>query len=542
MDDNAYSGRWVARIRGQIIAQGGTPEQARLAASSRFKERPEILFMPTSVPILYPDLLLKAISVLPASQAIYLVGGAVRDLLLGRACHDFDFALPRGGIPAARRVANALNGKFYALDQERDMGRVLITDPQEGHVVMDFASFQGADLDTDLRNRDFTLNAIAVDPRSGEVFDPLGGGQDLKEKHLRACSPQAFSEDPIRILRGIRLAANFGFHILPETRKAMKAAAGLLVNTSPERLRDELFRILEGRSVASCLRALDLLGAMVVILPELNELKGVAQPEPHVHDAWEHTLALMDRLEEIISALAPTYNAEKAADLLNGLLVLRIGRFREPIDAHLSTHLPAGRSQRGILFMAALYHDVAKPKTRQTDENGRLRFWDHDIQGAEVVGQRGRQLALSNEEVARLETIVRNHMRIPFHANRLLKEGKSPTRRAVYRFFRDSSTSGIDLCLLALADLRATYEQHLSQETWAAALDVVRLFLENWIEKPEEAVTPPSIVNGDDLMEELHLTPGPQVGELLEAIREAQAMGEVSTREQAISLARNRLA
>ncbi len=542
MDNSAYSGRWVARIRGKIVAQGGTPEQARLAALSRFKEKPEIVFMPTQVPIPFPPLLLQAISVLPADQAIYLVGGAVRDLLLGRACHDFDFALAHGGIPAARRVANALHGDFYALDQERDMGRVLITDPQEGRVVMDFASFQGADLDTDLLKRDFTLNAIAVDPRSGEVFDPLGGGQDLKEKRLRACSPAAFSEDPIRILRGIRLAANFGFHILPETRHAMKASAGELVKISPERIRDELFRILEGRSPSTCLRALDMLGALTVLLPELDSLKGVTQPEPHVHDVWEHTLAMLDRLEGILDTLAPDFKPEKAGDLFSGLLVLRIGRYREQINAHLATPLPTGRSLRGILFLAALYHDVAKPETKQKDEAGRLRFWDHDQQGAEMVGQRARLLALSNEEVARLETIVRNHMRIPFHANRLFKEDKAPTRRAVYRFFKDTGAAGVDLCLLALADMRATFEQNLPQETWTAALDVVRFFLENWIEKPAEAIAPPVLVDGNDLMGELGLEPGPLVGDLLEAIREAQAMGEVSTREQAIALARSRLA
>jgi putative nucleotidyltransferase with HDIG domain len=222
-------------------------------------------------------------------------------------------------------------------------------------------------------------------------------------------------------------------------------------------------------------------------------------------------------------------------------MVMRIGRYREQISADLGTPLTAERSRRGLLFFAALYHDVAKPQTQRVDEEGQLRFWDHDQQGAEMTGERGRLLALSNEENERLETVVRNHMRILFHVNRKGREGKSPSRRAVYRFFRDCGPAGGELCMLALADLRATYEQTLPQETWADALDIVRLLLENWYEKPSESISPPPLVNGDDLMRELQLTPGPVIGEILETIREAQATGEVTEREQALALARRKL-
>lgn len=541
MDGNAYSGRWIARLRGRIVAQGGTPEQARRAALSRFKETPEIIFMPISDPLNFPPLLDKILAALPADQAIYLVGGAVRDLLLGRAIHDFDFALARGGISAARKAANALGADFYPLDPERDTGRVLLAGSDGTRTLLDFAAFRGPDLDSDLLGRDFTLNAIALDPRTCQVFDPLGGALDLKEKRLRACSSSAFADDPVRILRGVRLAADFGFRILPETRQAMKESAARLSGASPERVRDELFRILAGPAPAACIRALDLLGALAVLLPELPAMKGVSQPAPHVYDVWEHTLAVLSALETILAALVPDYNPEKAADLLNGLLVLQIGRYRGPLAAHLDEPLPSGRTSRGLLFLAALYHDAAKPHTGKVDEGGQLRFWDHDQQGAEIIGERARRLALSNEEIAHLETVTRMHMRILFHTNRLLKDGKPPTRRAVYRFFRDSGPAGVELCLLALADLRATYGQTLLQETWAAALEIVRLLLENWFEKPAEAIAPPALLNGNDLMHELALKPGKQIGELLEAIREAQAMGEVSTREQALALARGRL-
>jgi poly(A) polymerase len=148
---------------------------------------------------------------------------------------------------------------------------------------------------------------------------------------------------------------------------------------------------------------------------------------------------------------------------------------------------------------------------------------------------------MSKDEVTRLETIIRNHMRILFHIKRFVQDAKLPSRRAVYRFFRDTGPAGVDICLLTLADLQATYEQSLSQETWAAALEVVRLMLENWFEKPSESIAPEPLVDGNDLIRELELEPGKKIGELIETLREAQAMGEIGTREEAFELARKRI-
>jgi tRNA nucleotidyltransferase/poly(A) polymerase len=533
-DEKSYAGRWVARLRGRVVAQGGTPEQARRAAQSRFKETPEVVFMPTPYPLVFPPVLDSVRAALPGGLTVYLVGGAVRDALLGRPIHDLDFALERNAIKTARQVADALKADFYPLDAERDTGRVILND-DGGRMTMDFASFRGVDLESDLNGRDFTLNAIALNIRDNTIHDPLGGAMDLKEKRLRACSPSAFKDDPVRILRGVRLAAKFGFHILPETRAAMKEAAGLLGNVSPERNRDELFRILDGPQPAACLRALDLLGVLDKVLPELSALKGAEQTPPHVHDVWEHTLAVVSHLEKILAALAPEYDPQSASDLLNGLLVLRIGRYRQQIGAELVAPLTADRSLRSLLFLAALYHDAAKPQTKKMDEEGQLHFWEHDQQGAEMLVGRGHALALGNDEIQWLETIVRNHMRIHFHTNRLVGEGKPPSRRAVYRFFRATGPVGVEICLLTLADLRATYEQTLPQETWAAALEVVRTMLEAWYEKKEEQITPPPLVDGNDLMQALSLQPGRLVGSLLEAVREAQAIGKVSTRAEALS-------
>ena len=532
-----YAGRWVARLRGKVIAQGNTSEEARRAAQThRHKESPEIIFMPS--PFSFSPLLASVHQALPSDQEIYLVGGAVRDALLGRESHDLDFAVPADGIKLARRVANKLKGAFYTLDNERDTGRVVLVHEDGTRTIMDFATYRGADIEADLRDRDFTINAIAYNLQTEAVIDPLNGANDLRAKLIRVCTPESLTHDPVRVLRAVRLAAGLGFQIDADTRQNMKQAADKLRSASPERLRDELFRILEGPQPGTAIRALEMLGVLPHILPELPALKGVKQPMPHVYDVWTHTLSVMNHLEDLLAALALGYDPESTGDLFTGLLVLRLGRYRGQFAAHFANPLNTDRSVRALLFFAALYHDVAKPTCKTTDEDGRIHFWDHDVQGAEMAAARANALHLSNDEIHRLRLIIRHHMRVHFHSNRMEKEHKKPSRRAIYRFFRDTGEAGVDLALLALADTRATRGHTLTQETWVAALDICRTFLENYWEKRAETVYPPRLLDGNEVMTAFDLKPGPRVGEILEAIREAQATGKVSTHEEALSFAK----
>ncbi|MDX1378033.1 MAG: HD domain-containing protein [Anaerolineales bacterium] len=534
-----YAGRWVAKVRGRIVAQGGTPEQALHAAQkSRHKEKPEIIYMPVSFS--HSPLLDKVRDRLPDVE-IHLVGGAVRDMLLNRLSPDLDFALPTQGIASARKVANALNADFMILDDERDTGRVIFTDTDGIRTFLDFATYRGASLKEDLYARDFTINAIAFDLHQQTIIDPLNGASDLRAKLIRACTPTSISDDPIRILRAIRQAARFECKIELETRKSMKQAANLLPNVSPERKRDELFKILEGPKPDTAVRALEMLGVFPHLLPELTAMKGVEQSPPHIYDVWEHTLSVLGHLESIITSLRVGYSADETNDMYTGLLTLRLGRYREQLAEHFAKSLNTDRSVRAALFFAALYHDVQKPATRSVDESGRIRFFDHDVQGAEVASKRGREFNLSNDEIERIQKIVRHHMRFHFFTSRLEGDKREPSRKAIYRFFRAAGEAGVDLVLLGLADLRGTHGHSLPQETWTAALDIARILLENYWEKPEETITPPRLLDGNDLMKELDLEPGRNVGQLLEAVREAQATGKIATREQAIIFARKKM-
>jgi UTP:GlnB (protein PII) uridylyltransferase len=296
--------------------------------------------------------------------------------------------------------------------------------------------------------------------------------------------------------------------------------------------------MLEGPRPDAAVRALSALGVLTELLPETLALKGVRQSAPHVHDVWTHTLAVLHQLENILAVLA---NAQQESayftDPFDGLLARHLGRFAQQINEHLKAPLNTDRSVRALLFFAALYHDISKPQCKSIEPGGRIRFLGHDEKGALVAVKRGIALRLSNDELDRLKLVVFHHMRIHGLSDRKA-QGHDPSRKSLYRFFRDTGAAGVELILLALADTRATSEENLTVEHWTACLEVSLSLLEAWYEKVEEIVAPPQLLNGNDLMAELKMRPGRAVGELLELVKEEQAAGQIATREEALDFAR----
>ena len=485
--------------------------------------------------ILPAELLSRIHAAISGELQVYLVGGAVRDALLGKASYDLDFTLANHALETGRRVANQLDADFYPLDLRRDIGRVIFNQPDGRRWKLDFAGFQGHDLISDLHNRDFTVNAMALSLQgNGTLIDPLGGAHDLKERVLRACSNTSFLDDPVRILRAFRQSADFELKISSQTKALLRQALPLLAYASIDRLRDELFRILEGSRPVVVLRGLDIVGALGYILPELIDLKSVPASPPHINDAFTHTLDAVQRLLQISQALSLQHDPETSANWAMGLISMQIGRYRQQLHEHLAVSEVPGRSLIGVLLFAALHHDIVKPAARTIDERGGVHFKKHEILGAQTAFQRAKQLRLSNSECERITIVVKNHMRPLF----LAQTGESLSRRSTYRFFQATGEAGVDICLLSLADTLATYGPSLPQATWTRQLGVVRALLEAWWERQEEVVFPINLINGNELMEELDLKPGPLIGLVLNAVREAQASGEIHTRLQALDFAK----
>lgn len=463
----------------------------------------------------------------------YLVGGAVRDLLIPRESHDLDFVVTGDPFQAARRVADKLGGAYYPLDEENGTARVILPGSHFRNIHLDFSNIRGSDLTEDLRSRDFTINSMAMSIKDfNKLIDPLSGAKDLKNKKLRVCSPEAILHDPIRLVRGVRLSIDLNLEILPDTKELMRQSVAKLEKISPERKRDEIFRMLEGPKPDSTIRILDRLGALIYLLPELDSLKGLTQSVPHVSDVWDHTLNGLAFLKAIVKEFTQDHVLDSNNNFQLGLVSVSLNEFRDQIRSHFDYSLNPERSHQALLYLGYLYHDIGKAECRTIDEDGKIRFFNHEEAGSKIIAERAVNLRLSNHEINRLIWIVQGHMRPLL----FVQQEQTPSPKAIYRFFRKYGKAGIDICFAALADTLGTYGPTLPHETWIKTLQITQSLFAAWWIKPLEQVRPPSLVNGHDILELFGLQPGPQIGELLEAVREAQVEEKIFTREEALDL------
>jgi putative nucleotidyltransferase with HDIG domain len=486
--------------------------------------------MSISVNITSP--LITAVKAVCAERSIrvWLVGGAVRDLLLGRDVHDWDVAVERDAIRLARATADRLNAAVYVLDADFDVARVLVDD-----TTIDFARLREADLDRDLAGRDFTINALAIDlDRPDRIIDRFNGQADLEEGVIRAIGEGSLVSDPVRLLRAVRQSASLAMALDPQTVEWIKTHAALIAGAPAERVRDELNKLLAEGDAADNLLLLDGCGLLPHLLPEISALKGVTQARPHHWDVYEHTRRVIDALELLGTRWLGFDQSDESALLLPVIpdfvwdsLFLNLPEYSDALRAHLSVD-----SRWLLLKWTALLHDIGKPPTKTVEDDGRTRFFGHEDLGAQLAEERLRALRFSNDEIERVTGIIGGHMRPHWLAEAPL------TRRAMYRFFRDTQDYGVDILLLSLADHLATHGPDVDLHNWVERLGLISQMFDVYFSKHAEVVAPPPLVNGNDIMRELGLPPGKQIGVILEAIREAQASGEVVAKEDALVVAR----
>jgi tRNA nucleotidyltransferase/poly(A) polymerase len=530
--------------------------------------------------------LLSALCSLPSD--LYLVGGPVRDALLGRPCEDWDIVC-RGARTAARRAARKLKAKFITLDEQNKIYRVIIASPQpppvgrggtpiqiprplgrgrqspgEAKMTLDFAELQGRTIEQDLGRRDFTINAMAesLTPpspggrgrgRSGlrvrGIIDPFGGQKDLERGIIRAVSERAFAEDPIRLLRAFRFAAQFGFKIEKRTHLWISRATSeislpprwgkdrmgvtssteapptlalphkgggddhrvrVLGGAAAERIREELLKLMKTTRAAEALRAMDSCGLLSDIFPEIEACRRTAIRYYGRGGVLRHCLEAVENLEWILRQPA-----------------------KKEVSAYLQERM-GGYPLQAWLKLAVFLHDLGKPSTAKLIRR-RLRFFEHEHAGAAQIGPIGRRLRLSRQEIQTLTLWVRNHMRL---GN--LAAAPRITGRAIARFFRDLGEHGVGMILASLAD----HYTYLAKRQWGKGKDPVEKMggrlLETYFDKNSN-VLPERLLNGHDLMRHFHLKPGPIIGKLLAAIQDAQADGKVHTKEEALRFAKRKI-
>lgn len=443
------------------------------------------------------------------AHSAWIVGGAVRDAVLGREVSDLDLAVRGDPGAAARAIGQAIGEHAFELSAEFGTWRIAAS----GHGwQIDVTALRGDGIEADLAERDFTIGAVAVPLGGGEPVDPYSGLTDLADKRLRAVGEASFTADPLRLLRAARLAAEMDLEIEERTVSLARAAASRAADPAGERQLAELRQLMGGPDPLRGLRLLEELDLTPVVLPEVAGLQGVEQGPNHHLDVYDHTIAVLEHTLEVERDLG-RFAGERAAE----------------VEALLEEQLADEVSRRTAVRFGALLHDIAKPQTR-AERDGFVGFRGHDQVGAEVIGRICNRLRASRRLTRHLQGLALHHLRLGF----LIPEMPLPPRR-VHAYLRATEPVAVDVTLLTVADrLSARGKGPIaSPEMVAAHLQLAREMIAAALDWRREG-PPRPLLRGDEVAAELGIEPGPELGSALAELEAAQYAGEVSDREGAL--------
>ena len=452
-----------------------------------------------------------------AGETAWVVGGALRDRLLGRATTDLDIVFYGDVRAAARRIAKAADAAAFELSDTFGAWRVMARDRSW---QADLTPLREGSLEADLALRDFTVNAMAEPLAGGDVVDPYGGARDAEQRVLRAVGPRAFADDPLRVVRLSRFAVTHGLTADAATERDAAAHAEGLTRVAGERIYAELCALVMGDAPQEGIEGLRRTGALGVILPELVALGGLEQTVYHHKDAYGHTLEVLERAVELERDPAGVLGDERLGARVAALLA-------EP----LGDELP----RAGGLRLAALLHDAAKPQTQVPSPKGGFGFPGHDSAGAALSREILGRLRASERVRAYVAGLTQHHLRPGFLVHR-----RPLDARDVFGFLRACDPFGADVVLISIVDRLATRGRK-ADEAISKHLGVAIDLLERALDWRDEGAPAP-LLRGDELARELGLAPGPEIGRLLAAVAEAQYAGDVQSREDAVAVARAALA
>jgi len=464
----------------------------------------------------YPQLDIIKNQAIKKKISVFLVGGFFRNSLLGRSCTDFDFAVQKGALRFAKEFSKKIKGAFVLLDAKHACARVV--KKQKGNTyTFDFADFRGDTIEKDLLGRDFTINTLcckmnALSDRTSiedALLDMKKGLKDFKAKRIKMVSSKAFMEDPLRLLRAFSLEATIGFQIESKTLARIKKDKDLIKNVSAERIRDELFKILATSRAATTFIAMDKIGLLEKIIPQVTFMYHIKQGTYHHLNVWKHSLETIRQLEKLIEELCE----------------------QEDIQGYLAADLSGGRSRKSILKLGALLHDVGKPDTIMK-QGKKLSFHGHERLGKAIARSIAKDLKLSVKERFALSDMVLWHLRPGYLSN-----FKRPSERSIFRYLRDTGEEAVSIALLSWADQRSTRGPLTSQADQKhhekICKDLIRRYFKKKNEKPFTR-----LIDGNDLIKELKLQPSPLFSKILNEVEEQQVLGKIETKKDALNLAR----
>lgn len=464
------------------------------------------------------------INFIPPVYGAFLVGGTVRDLLLGEIPADWDLVTVGDAADLARRLAERFEGRVVDLGKPgKKIFRVALKSPPEGlrlsesagrgKFLIDVAPAAGSTIYEDLAKRDFTVNAMAVSLETRALIDPHDGRGDLHRKQIRMILRENFYADPLRLLRAYRFAATLGFGINPETDRAISDTVSRIHEAAAERVRDEILKLLAAPRAGETLAMMDASGLLTEIFPELAPLKACSQNVFHQFDAFEHTIKAFCFLEKLLqdpAALAP--------DMVFN-----------PADLPPPARFP-------LLKLAILLHDIGKPGARSMDADGRIHFYGHERTSADLARHITQRLRFSVHDQAYVDFIIRNHI-LPLSL--FVADRRRPlSARATARFFLKTGAFTKDLLAHTMADLVG---KGIPENT----RNFVR-FIRNLLAVHAASFMPrkssPPLINGNDLIQIFKLIPSPRFARILAHVEEERLAGTIQTRDEALAAVKKILA
>ncbi len=462
---------------------------------------------------------LKTILELLANSAseCYLVGGFIRDHFIGCSnAADIDLAVTDDGFDIARSINRKWPeiSSFAPLDPVNGCGRLILRD--EHGTIVDISRLKGSNIEEDIRNRDFTINAIAIRLadylKNGltHLIDPLDGSSDIGARIVRACSTNAFTDDPLRILRAFRFAAQLDFKIETNTQNLLRKSVGGLDNISGERIRDELHHILTTCKAWETLERMDTAGIITRLFPGLSLTKGCEQNRYHSMDVWNHSLSSVRELERLLECPEFVFGTSSS-------------EVRKYTDSEISS----GRSRLWLIKLVCLFHDCGKPFTKNVGSDGAIHFYGHEKISVQLFQDMTLRLKLSKRETELASRLIGGHMRLSSLTT------AAPSRRFLYRLSERFGEDIIGLLLVFLADLKASCGPARSGEETLMGINGAKETLDYCLEVPQQPISP--FLNGSDLKNIFNIPEGPLIGKILGGLKEKQVLGHISSREQAIN-------
>jgi putative nucleotidyltransferase with HDIG domain len=449
--------------------------------------------------------MMKINPLIPRTKGAYIVGGSIRDLVLGKTPADYDIAVLRFPEKYASDLSSCVNGQVVRIGKNNQMIYRVISENN----CFDISAIEGGSIEDDLARRDFTLNAISYDLSSGKITDLFGGLNDISIKKIRMVSKDVFKKDPVRLIRAYRIAAMLSFEIEPETLGAIIDNLKLTATAAGERIKAELFKILSCQKAYSYIRQMCETGLLLEIFPELNSLRGCRQNNYHAYDVLDHSLAAFGMLEKILNN-------------------------EEPITGSINFPVPEMSKERSALLKySILLHDIGKPATLTIGNDGNIHFLSHEVKGAEMAKQISKRLRLSNKETDYVDFIIRNHILALNLFNSC--NNISPSKKSLTRFFIKCRENTPDILLHTIADIIG---KGIDDERNGHFVSFASYLLNEFFSDYEIKKTGPRLITGEDLINECGLSPSPLFKRILSDVEESRISNEIKNRKEAILLAK----